>query len=639
MSLYEIKNKLYKRESDAKLSRLDQTGFDPRFAPMDIAKKSFSKEDDWISEAEQLRLARKKIWRTGFIIVGGLILFILSLWGFFKFRETSFSQERVAISLSGPQEVLSGKSLTYAIKYNNNNRAVLKNAVLKINFPKNFIPENNPGFHEEGVSALAIDLGDIAGHKEGAVDFQGKIFSPKGALIYLKAEISYTPSNLSGQFVSQNQLSVSVQSSPVTIEINAPQKLANDDAIGYEINYQNNGEEEMVGMKIKVEYPEGFVFSKANPQNSEGNNLWHIGALAPGESGKIRIDGKLSGVINYIRTVNVYIGIADGEDFIIYDEESAATQIVGSTLVISQTVNGQDNLNVNLNELLNFEIKFKNDGEIGMRDVIITEKLEGEALDYASLILNKGSFDMNSKTITWKASDFENLKKFEPGQTGSVKFSIRVKNSLPIKKSSDKNFIISSLAKIDSQDVPTPIEANKIISGNRMDMKLNSLAVLETKGYYYDSTIENSGPVPPQVGKETTYTIHWKIYNALNDLGDARVVATIPTGVTVVEVGSFNKDNLHYTFNDRTNSLIWEIGNIEAGTGILNSPREVVFQVKITPAPNQVNKAVELLGKTTLSAKDLFTGEEIKVSGEEKDTSLREDAQLGSDKYRVQPAN
>jgi hypothetical protein len=639
MSLYDIKNKLYKREKDEKLSQLSRTGFDPRFAPMDIAKKSFSKEDAWITEAEQSRLAKRKIWRTGFIIAGSLVLFILLLWGFFKFRQTSFSQDRVEFSLSGPQEALSGKSLTYAIKYKNNNRSALKNAVLKINFPKNFIPEDNPDFRMEGTSSSILNLGDIADKKEGSVEFKGKIFSPKGALIYLKAEINYTPSSLGGQFVSQSQLSVAVQSSPVKLEMSAPQNLANGDAIDYQINYQNDGEKEIAGMKVKMEYPEGFVFSKADPLNSEGNNFWHIGTLAPGQSGKIVVSGKLSGERNYIRTAKAYIGIMDGEDFVIYDEENTATQINDSPLIIRQAVNGQDNLNVNLGELLRFEIKFRNDGEIGLRDVIVTEKLEGEALDYASLKLEKGgAFDSNSKIITWKASDFSDLEKFDPGQEGSIKFVIKIKDSLLIEKNSDKNFIISSIAKIDSQDVPTPIEANKIISGNRMDMKLNSKVALETVGYYYDSVIENSGPIPPQVGKETTYAIHWKISNAMNDLSEAKIEAVIPTGATVTEVKNPADANLHYTFNERTNNLVWEIGNIESGAGILNSPREVVFQVKINPSPDQIGSPVNLVDETTFSAKDLFTGEEIKFSGNKKTTNLREDTKLER-RYKVIPAN
>lgn len=638
MSLYDIKNKLYKRESDEKLSELGQTGFDPRFAPMDIAKKSFAKEDAWIVEAEQVRLARKKAWKTGLFIAGGVALFILLLLGFFKFRQLSFSQERVEVTLNGPQEVLSGKSLAYEIKYKNNNRSALKNAVLKISFPKNFIPEDNFGFRAEGGNSLALNLGDIAGRKEGAVEFKGKIFSPKGALVYLKAEINYTPASLSGQFISQGQLSVAVQSSPVKLEINAPQNLADGDAIDYQINYQNDGEKEITGMKIKMEYPEGFVFSKAEPLNSEGNNFWHIGTLVPGQSGKIVVTGKLSGIRNYIRTAKVSIGVMDGEDFIIYDEESTATQISGSPLIIRQAVNGRDNLNVNLGELLRFEIKFKNEGEIGLRDVIVTEKLEGEALDYASLKLEKGgAFDSDSKVITWKASDYADLKKFEPGQEGSVKFIIKVKDYLSIEEKSDKNFVISSLAKIDSQDVPTPIAANKIVSGNRMDMKVNSKVNLETTGYYYDSVIENSGPIPPKVGQETTYAIHWKIFNAMNDLSDAKIEAVIPTGATVTEIKSPAEANLHYTFNERTNNLVWEIGNLEAGTGILSPPREVVFQVKIKPSPNQINSAIGLVGETIFSARDLFTGEEIKFSGQKKTTSLAEDAKLVG-RYKVQSA-
>jgi len=218
-----------------------------------------------------------------------------------------------------------------------------------------------------------------------------------------------------------------------------------------------------------------------------------------------------------------------------------------------------------------------------------------------------------------------------------VKFSVKIKESLPIEKSSDKNFIISSLAKIDSQDVPTFIEENKIISGNRMDMKINSEIVLETTGYYYDSVIENYGPIPPEVGKETTYAIHWKISNALNDLSEAKVKAVIPTGATVTEMKNPQDAVLHYTFNERTNNLVWEIGNIESGAGILNSPREVVFQVKIKPSPEQVSLAVNLVGETVFSAKDLFTGEEIRFFGNKKTTSLKEDAKLEKN-YKVQPA-
>jgi hypothetical protein len=64
----------------------------------------------------------------------------------------------------------------------------------------------------------------------------------------------------------------------------------------------------------------------------------------------------------------------------------------------------------------------------------------------------------------------------------------------------------------------------------------------------------------------------------------------------------------------------------------------VVFQVKIKPSPNQINLPVELLDETIFSAKDLFTGEEIKFSGNKKTTNLKEDTKLEG-RYKVIPAN
>lgn len=635
MSLQDVKNKLYKEKKDEETFRLGETRFDPRFAPSDQAKENFSREDVWIVQKEEIRKARIKFLKRTLIFSGGVLLFIFLIAGFLKFRQMAFDQERVRVLVEGPQEVPSGRSLSYEIKYKNENRATLENASLKISFPKNFVPEDNPGFKMEGTTASVLELGNIAGKKEGKITFKGKIFSPKGSLLYLQAGISYTPSNLNSQFTSQNQLSVTVKSSPVILEITAPQNLAKGDAIDYQINYRNEGEKEIEEMRIKMDYPEGFTFSKVSPENLEGENPWSVGKLAPGQSGKIIVSGKLTGERDYIRTAKAYIGVVQEGEFVVYDEENVVTKIVGSPLAISQWVNGRENLNINFGETLRFEIRFRNEGEIGLRDVIVTEKLEGEALDWASLRLENGGFDSNSKIITWKAGDLSLLKKLEPGQEGKIKFTINVKNSPPIKEKSDKNFVVSSLAKIDSPDVPTPLATNKIIAGNQMDLKVNSRISLDTQGYFYDQWLENSGPLPPQVGKETTYAIHWKIFNASNELSDARVEAIIPTGATVVDFRSKEGEELHYNFNERTNMLVWEIGKVAPGVGFLSSSQEVVFQIKIKPSPSQVGSYVELLKENTFIAQDLFTQEELRFSGKEKSTFLQEDMKLKMEDYKV----
>jgi uncharacterized repeat protein (TIGR01451 family) len=289
-------------------------------------------------------------------------------------------------------------------------------------------------------------------------------------------------------------------------------------------------------------------------------------------------------------------------------------------------------LTANAGDTLRFEINFKNIGSIGLKEAIVSEKLDSSVLDYASLEREGGFFDQNNKTLTFKASDHPVLRSLSPGEGGTIKFSIRVKGVIPVSSANDKNFVISTLAKIDSPDVPTPISMNKIVAGNKMDIKLNSKLILDVKGYYSDAEIPNSGPIPPKVNEETSFTIHWVAANVSNDVTGARVEAVLPTGVLMT--GKTFPDSAKISYNERTNSLIWEIGNMAAGAGILSEKKEVKFQVKMKPSPDQIGREAPILGKSTFTAKDSFTGEDLRFETDAKNTQLREDASVG-EKYRV----
>jgi len=634
MSLADIKKKLYKKEVEKDLAKHEESEYDPRVAGDERTKDSFTTVDAW--EAKKVGMGKEgiKAVTLGLIIIVTIFIVLVGLIGAYKYKQSSFGEERVSITLSGPNEIKSGELITYEISYKNNNRAALQNSILSINFPENFQPEGNSSLIVDNPSSGRFSLGTIKGYSEGKVTFQGKAYSPKGSLIYLKAELSYKPSNFNSQFVVKHQLSINVLSFPVILEVLAPQKLANGDALDYLISYKNNSDLDFENMKLKVEYPEGFTFTRANPPASEGNNSWYIGHVSAHQEGKILINGKLEGLRNDFKVVRVDIGSSEGS-FVSFNRESASTKIDTSPLVISQTVNGLADLKANANDLLRYVINYKNEGDIGLKDVIVTEKIESPALNYQTLRLDmKGAFDPETKTITWKASDFKNLASLEPGDEGTIEFSIKVSDVIPVKSARDKNYVISSIAKIDSPDIPTPIDSNKIIASNKIDLKLNSKMIVGVKGYYNDSAIKNSGPLPPVVGKETTYTVHWSAINVSNDLSTARVEMDLPTGVKYT--GKKSPENYNLIYNERTNSLIWDIGNLPAGTGVITPAKEIAFQVVIKPAPNQIDTAVDLTGTSTFSGHDLFTEENLSVTSERITTSLREDPEA-RDKYKVVP--
>lgn len=591
-------------------------------------EKTSIPNDDWVEKENGVIKENRKTIKTGALILGGLLLVIALVVGFYKIKQSFFAFERLTVALTGPTEIKSGNLISYEINYKNDNRADLKNVSLKLTFPEDFKPEGNANFKPNGTTSGTFSLDDIKGNSAGKIVFNGRAYSPKGNLIKIKADLAYTPSTISSTFVTSDQLMVNVISAPITLEVMAPQNISNDDEVNYLITYKNEGAETLENIRVKADYPERFTFSSSDPRSSEGNNIWYLGNLAPGQSGKIVVVGKLEGNRDEIKLVNVAIGANNNGQFVSYNEADAKTNIASSPLTITQTVNGLHELSANAGDHLQFEINYKNEGTLGLRDVIVTEHLDSAVLDYATLDMDGGQYDASNKTIAWKATDYRELKNLTSGQGGIIKFSINVKGIIPVASANDKNFIIASIAKIDSPDVPTPISMNKIISGNKMDIKLNSKLVLDVRGYYGDTSIPNSGPIPPKVEQETTYTMHYIVTSVSNDISDAKVETNLPTSVMMT--GKIFPEGSPLVYNERTNSIVWTIGNLTAGTGIISPGKEVSFQVKIKPSVDQAGDVAPLLKESVFSAKDLFTGESISARVDGKSTHLLEDASLGT---------
>lgn len=637
MSLAEIKNKLYQKEPDKNLGKHDPSNFDIRTGGVNSLNK-FNAQEEWEETAPLIGKEQNKAIKWGALAIAVILGIVLLIVGVLKFSQASFNESRVAINISGPIEGESGSLVEYVISYKNDNRVALKNTTLRIGFPESFKAETEDNFKKDGNIGGVIEIGEIKAGASGQYVLKGRAYDPKGTLIYIKADLVYTPSNFNSQFTAKSQLGIRVTSTPIEFEVLAPQYIASGDAVDYLISYKNTGQQDFNDLRVKVDYPESFTFGKSNPTASEGNNTWYIGRLGAGESGKIVASGKLEGTRDEVKNANAYIGIFKQGEFISYNEEKAVTNIAASPLLIAHAVNGLSSLTVKSGETLRFEIAYKNDSSIGYRDAIVTEKIDSLALDYSTLRLEQGAFNSDSKIITWKAGDMANLRFLGPGQGGVIRFSIKVKDVIPVNGPNDKNFVISALAKIDSPDIPTPIKSNKIIAGNGIDMKLTTKLLFDTRGFYYDPVIGNSGSIPSQVGKETTYTVHWLVGSVSNDIAGARVETILPTGVTMT--GKIYPEDARLSYNERNNSIVWEIGNLSAGTGVISSPEETAFQIKFIPSPDQGGASSgNILGESVFSAKDVFTGEDVSATSEKKSTILLEDTKMESVGYRILPAS
>lgn len=635
MALEELNQQLYDPNSKEIAARVhSKDKFDPA---LNVGEPNpFEKEEQWGRYQKRMDGAKKKKTIIISVAVAGTVFLVggFFLYGFMKSR--AFFEDRVSLAFQGPAEADSTKPVLYRIVYRNDNKVTLKNVEIVFDYPENFQPtgENVNLKILNSTSSKFTLIGDIKPGSEGSVDLNGVFYAPKDFPAYLRATIKYVPSNKSQEFEMKKQFSVNIASSPVALDVLVSEAVSDGDMVEYVIDYKNPDTRALKDVKIKVDYPDGFDFLEASPIPSENDSSWLVGILDSEQGGKITIRGVQHGLENETKVLKVSLGYAGkNNNFIVFSQRERNIKIVNPLLSISQSVQGINGQDINAGENLVYVLKYQNNSDTGLRDAVVTAEIKGSILDFSRLAVDKGYFDSEKNLITWRAADVPGLANINPKQTGEVRFSVPVREKIIVQSADDKNFVVTSLAKIDSPDIPTPIESNKIIGSNRLALRLNSKVIFETKGFYKDENIQNTGPIPPVVGKPTTYVVHLAIASISNDLNDAKVVSSLPSGIEWV--GQTYPSDEKITYNARTKELIWDVGTVKAGAGAIGPPREISFQVGIKPQINQVGQYFKLLNKATLTAKDAFTDKDINIVTPEKDSQLREDQSIGGDGYKI----
>jgi len=579
------------------------------------------------------RTARFFSEKRRWVVVAAVVFVLVGLLVSIPFVRTAlFSDARVVVEIDGPREVASVETVQYIIRYENGNVLSMNDAEVTVLFPESFKMDTKEGISVSG-NLATIPLGTVSGRSEGAVKISGKFYGSKGSLVYLKALLRFAPSGMSSRFEQESQTGVTIASSPLALEISAPQEIASGNEIEYVFAYRNDSDLSFSNLRVKAEYPKNFRFNSSEPRSVDGTNSWRLGNLLPRASGEIRVRGIMTGNRDEAKVIRASVGVLQGDDsFLAYDQRERLTRIVASPLSIVQTVNGKSDISVNPGDQLEYRIRYSNDGDIGLRDAIVTVEVNASSLDMTRLRANGGAYDAVRNIITWKAPDSAELARLEPRQGGDIAFSVPVRSDIGTSGEAGKHLIVRTIAKIDSPDIPFSTPSNKVIASNALEVRIGSVVGYEVFGFHKDVILPNSGPVPPKSGVETTYTFRFRVTNYLNDLSRAKVTATLPTGVRYT--GKKIPESESFSYNERTGQLVWDIGSIWGGGKVM---KELSFQLAIVPGPNEIGKAPELLLGSSFEAEDAFTQNVIRLDRPAKTTVLKEDISLSETEQLVVP--
>lgn len=560
---------------------------------------------------------RKKIL---FLIIFILIIILAAtLAGFYFFtkHEKKFSEEDIKIEINVPDKIVSGQETSIFINCINNSKIDLTKAELTVILSEGFnflLSEPRPANELNNI----WQLGEVKSDKKKGVEIKGQFIGDVGSTSTIDISLTYVPANFNSEFSKKSSRTVVIKSSVLDVEIEAAIRTISGKELSYSIKYKNNSSGDIERIKIEADYPQEFSFISAEPAASEANKIWIIDNVVKNQEGEIKIKGLLYGNAGEMKEFKANIGYLDkSNNFQSQAESTSLILIVNPQLYLTIIINDSSkNETADFGQILDYKIKYQNDSEMEIQDLVIFCELTSEVLDWSSLIdTNDGLVEENK--ITWSKSKISGLEKVKQGEGGEITFSIKTKDNITATDDSEKNYTIVSLAKAVSEKV-TDLESTKLeIESNVITTKINTkLELLNEARYYNDEYLQvGTGQIPPQVGKTTNYRIYWHLTNTTNEVSEVIVKTELPenviwTGKTGITAGA----NLE--FDPDTREVTWSINKIPVYVGSLHPELEANFEVSVTPVEDDIGKILFLTEKTILTGHDQFTENDIETTKE-----------------------
>lgn len=536
-----------------------------------------------------------------------LIVSVVSLW----FTKPSFSEKDVVFQLAGPMQAMSGGEVTYKLKWANNTKLDLKNLSFRFSYPEDSV------VIKDGLAAgetnIGFSLDKLASGESGEREFKAFLVGDKGNIKDAKASLIFYANGLSSSFEKSSTASTTIVSLPVPLTLVAPPSVVSGQPVTYILDYRNESNADISDLRLEFAFPDGFKPVKTTPNPTTGGNVWDIPLLKQNGGSRITIDGTLSGNERESKELSVALKRKVNGQFVDYEKAKTTTIISSPLLGLVISVNDIKDYAAHLGDTLQYTVRYRNSSNKSLQGLTLTVKLEGDMYDFTSVVPGSSFFDSGANTLTWNSGGVRDFSTFAPGTSGQVNFSVKLKQGFVSGVAGSRNLLVKSTATLSTFNVPTGIDGQEVSTSTSLVTKITTQPALTQLIYYSDPVTGSSGPLPPQVGKETLFTVHWQLVNPGNDTSAAKITAILPPGVAWKNVVSTGTGQPLPVFNKNSSEVSWNIGTLPQSVGVSTPKYEATFQMGLTPSATQQGAAAELLNNTTFTGTDSFTRQSIVV--------------------------
>ncbi|MDO8557186.1 MAG: hypothetical protein Q7R98_01860 [Candidatus Jorgensenbacteria bacterium] len=559
-------------------------------------------------------------------IVGVAVLGIAAFVGGVLFLSRLSVNKDVAIEIYAPADVSRGVPFEISISVVNQLDSSLMNAVLELRLPQGLLLLTDSGSAKRVITSE--DVGIVKGGDLVKRTYKLVPIASENTIQKITVALIYT-GNGKGRFESDGVKEVNITKSALTLDIKKPDYVFQNSAAEFTIIYKNTSEADLPDLALTVQYPPSFKFISASTNPDSFNNHWILGTLKAGKDGKLVIRGTFGGTQNSQLIFPVVVsGVFSGNEYKLV-EQSVSIAPAPAPVALNIFANGNTNYVAKLGDFIQYSIHYENLSGVALADAVIKATIAGNLADMAT-INTSGNVNTSAGTVLWNASNMPGLKLIDPGASGDVTFSVRLKSNFPSGSMAGKNYAVRIDSLFDSPSVPYYLQTSRTTAAASLETRVGGGILIDAQVLHYDvlSGIPNNGAFPPKVGMPTQYTAHWILRNFSTDIKNVNVTATLASGVTWTGVTK-SEPGSSISYNERTQEVTWTLARIPAMRGVTSEPVEAIFQIEATPDATNVGRFETLVNRTAVAATDEFTGAAITASDVSLTTELIDDKTVG----------
>ncbi|MAG12779.1 hypothetical protein CL630_03135 [bacterium] len=587
-------------------------------------------ESGWEAEEADPADAKKPImpfWKKFFII--SILFFVLAMIvaSFVLLRDSNvISTKNVDILVSGPVAAPAGEEVQLQIVIENNNSVPLEFVDFLVEYPQG---TRSVGKLKTELSNFRKSLDRIEAGEVIEEPLRLVLFGQEGDEKKFNITLEYRVEDSNAIFVKEKEHEIHISSSATSLTVETLSEAVAGQEFEIKATVISNTDIITRDLAVEIDYPFGFSFLGAEPQAVSGDNKWLIGDLAPRARRVIVVRGILEGQDGEEKVFRVSSGAKskekENELGVTYNTSISTISIARPFLSTLLFVNGETRKEpaVGSGSLVDVEVVWTNNLPTKIVDARIEAKLSGDVINELSVKPRNGFFDSADNTILWDKNSLPDLADIESGAQGRTSFRFALQPLFTTSGSLFKNPTVDIVVTTSGKRLSESGVDERVENSIERTIKIASDVVFTSRMVYFVGPFINTGPVPPEVERETTYTVVFTAVNSSNHVSRSMVKAVLPPYVKWVGVFTPMSENISY--NESSREVVWNIDRLEAGSGMTLPPREVAFQVKLMPSLSHLNQTPTVIGESTFSGVDEFTETVARLSSKALDTSLSTD--------------